>query len=163
MVILPPAGHGVLGLLAGQQTSDRLWCSPFLPNRVTYHWRELPQVSFLSPQKFCACLSRQNTFFWFVFVFATKACYSFVATNFCRDKHVFCRDKSMLAATKYITKVCLFCRDKRRVLSRQWSNGAVRAWLIRFMHVIYCETRLGLHVPGQCFSGQCEFHHLYEA
>ena len=64
--------------------------------------------------------------------------YVFVATNpillrqayFCRDKHVFvatkhvfCRDKSMLAATKHFsrqniflaTKVCLFCREKRRV------------------------------------------------
>ena len=124
MVILPPAGHGVLGLLAGQQTSDRLWCS-FLPNRVTYHWRELPQVSFLSPQKFCACLSRQNTFFWFVFVFATKACYSFVATNFCRDKHVFCRDKSMLfkyfqyTSSKVLSRQAYFCRDKRRSLSQQ--------------------------------------------
>ena len=51
-----------------------------------YHWRELPQVSFLSQQKFCF------------------------------DKHVFCCNKSMLATTKVfvetktlsvVTKLCL--------------------------------------------------------
>ena len=47
---------------------------------MAYHWRELPQV---------LLLSRQND----KYVFVTS-------------KHVFCRDKSMLAATKY------FCRDK---------------------------------------------------
>ena len=133
MVILRPAGRRVLGLLAGQQTSVRLWCSPFLPNRVTYHWRELPQVSFLSRQKFCACLSRQNPFFPRQKHAIILSRQIFVVTNvslsrqtyFCRDKHVFCRDKSMLfkyfqyTSSKVLSRLAYFCCDKRRILSRQ--------------------------------------------
>ena len=80
----------------------------------------------------------------FFFFFATKACYSFVATNicrdkcklvatkllsrqadFCRDKHVFCLDKSMLfkyfqyTSNKVLSRQAYFCRNKRRILSRQ--------------------------------------------
>ena len=36
--------------------------------------------------------------------------------HFCRDKHVSCRDKSMLVATKLLSRQAYFCRDKRRVL-----------------------------------------------
>ena len=36
--------------------------------------------------------------------------------HFCRDKHVSCRDKSMLVATKLLSPQAYFCRDKRRVL-----------------------------------------------
>ena len=59
---------------------------------ANYHWRELPQESFLSRQKSCGDKR----------VFVTT-------------KHVFCRDKSMLVLSwqNYV------CRDKRRVLSRQ--------------------------------------------
>ena len=57
-------------------------------NQPAYHWRELPQVSFWSRQKFCRY----------------KHC--FVAT-----KDVFCRDKSMLSATKRLSNRCV-CRDK---------------------------------------------------
>ena len=49
----------------------------------SYHWLELPQVSFLSRQKFC------------------RHKHVFVTT-----KHIFCRDKSRIVATK------IFCRDK---------------------------------------------------
>ena len=74
-------------------------------NQPAYHWRELPQVSFWSRQKFC------------------------------RDKHVFCRDKtrlfcldkSMLSATKPLSRqkclsntcVCVCVCVSRQVLSRQ--------------------------------------------
>ena len=52
-----------------------------------FHWRELPQVYFLSQQKYC------------------------------RDKHLFCRDKGMLAATIFFCRDTTFlviniCRDK---------------------------------------------------
>jgi len=58
-----------------------IWIMAFT-NQPAYHWRELPQVSFWSRQKFC------------------------------RDKHVFCRDKarlfcldkSMLSATKPLSR-----------------------------------------------------------
>jgi len=129
VVILRPAGRGVLGLLAGQQTSGRLWCSPFLPNRVTYHWRELPQVSFLSRQTFCACLSRQNTFLLFLFSRQKHAIVLslqiFVVTNVSLSRQNFCRDKLTFVATNtsfVATKECFsntfsilqvkFCRGK---------------------------------------------------
>ena len=54
-----------------------------------YHWRELPQGSFLSWQKFC-----HNK------------------PMFVMTKHVFCYDKSMLVATKLLLWQTYFCRDK---------------------------------------------------
>ena len=95
-----------------------------------YHWRELPQVSFLSRQKLCLdkyVFCRDKS------VLAT--------TKVCRDKNILvatsilwsrqtriCRDKNKLAATQLClpqqifagTKICLsrqtyFCHDKRRV------------------------------------------------
>ena len=53
------------------------------------HWWELPQVSFLSRQKFCHNKP----------VFVTT-------------KHVFCRDKSVLVATKLCLSWQNLCRDK---------------------------------------------------
>ena len=69
-----------------------------------YHWRELPQVSFLSRQKSC------------------RDKHVFVETE-----HVFCRDKSMLVLSRqtrvYLSRhtfvatkdffVCFFCHDKQ--------------------------------------------------
>ena len=55
---------------------------------ANYHWRELPQVSFLSRQMFC------------------HDKHVFVAR-----KNVFCRIKSMLAAMKVLSRQN-FCRDK---------------------------------------------------
>ena len=79
-----------------------------------YHWRELPQVSFLSRQMFCR--DKQ--------LFVSQMC--------CRDKHVFvatkhviCRNKSMLVATKRLWHQTRVCRDKHNfvatniILSRQ--------------------------------------------
>ena len=91
--------------------SQNKWkVSPGWTNQDTdYHWWELPQLLFLSWQKF-----------W-------KFCHDkhvFVAT-----KHVFCRDKSMLIMTELLlwqTHVChakylscqMICQDKN-ILSRQ--------------------------------------------
>ena len=80
-----------------------------------YHWRELPQASFLSRQKFCRyrdkhvsfgptklCLPRQN------YVYRDKIFLS-QRTRVRRNKHtfvvtkdVFCRDKHVFVATKII-------------------------------------------------------------
>jgi len=73
-----------------------------LPKPVYYHWRELPQVSFLSRQ---TCVWREKQ----VFV-ATKIWLS--PPNKIEYGPGVCRDKSFVA-TKY------FCRDKIRVLTRQ--------------------------------------------
>ena len=50
----------------------------------SYHWRELPQVSFLSRQKFC------------------RDKIMFVATNICRDKNIFCHNKHDFVATSVL-------------------------------------------------------------
>ena len=90
------------------------------------HWRELPQVSFLSRQSVCVFL-------------ATKVCLSIIGGSChkyhfcrdkglspkdCRDKHVFCGDKSMFVATNvFLSRQAYFCRDKhvtnQTCLSRQ--------------------------------------------
>ena len=81
-----------------------------------YHWRELPQVSFLSRQMFCRGTRL------FVSMFAVTKLLSqqnyvsrqniFVVTHICRDKNVF-------VTTKVLSRQAYFCRDKRRVLSQQ--------------------------------------------
>ena len=67
-----------------------------------YHWQKLPQVSFLSRQKYA-----------------------------CRDKTYFCHDKSFVATNIILSRQTFFatslllsqqtrvCRDKTRLLSRQ--------------------------------------------
>ena len=78
-----------------------------LKQPAAYHWRELPQVSFLSRQKF-----------W-------RDKHMFDATKhvFCHDKSMFFRDKYIFVATKHFSKVlsrqAYFCRDTRRVLPQQ--------------------------------------------
>ena len=62
---------------------------PFIKNASSYHWRELPQVSFSSRQKLC------------------RYKHTFVAT-----KDMFCRDKHMFVATKRV------CRDKSFVVTK---------------------------------------------
>ena len=70
---------------------------------VTYHWRELPQVS---------CLSRQ-----------TRVCrdkHVFVATKVCLSRQTFCRDKHIfVAASLLLSRQTCVCRDKTRLLTRQ--------------------------------------------
>ena len=85
-----------------------------------YHWRELPQVSFLSWQKNCCnkhmfvmtnmCFDKHM--FWQTHVWHDKRV--FVATT-----HIFCHYKSMLVATKYnfvtttvLSRQAYFCHDK---------------------------------------------------
>ena len=86
---------------------------------VPYHWGELPQVPFLSRQKFC----RDKH----VFVATKHVCvprkYLSRQAYFCRDKKRVCRDKSKLVVTKLLSRqkyICIrthtqkdvFCRDK---------------------------------------------------
>ena len=76
-----------------------------LYNHVSYlyPWRELPQVSFLSRQRFCRDKRERSLY----------------SLRFRRDKHVlvetkhvFCRDESVLVVTKVLSK-------KKKGLSRQ--------------------------------------------
>ena len=76
---------------------------------LLYHWRELPQVSFLSRQKY-PC--RDKTYFC-----RDK---SFVTTKiFCRDKHNFKEEKGIFVAANILLswqKTCFVVRN--RCLSR---------------------------------------------
>ena len=97
------------------------------------HWRELPQVSFLSQQT-CACrdntrlLSRQTYACRDKSFVATNVCVSrqsFCQTRVCRDKYLsrqkLCRGKHNFVAASILLsrqKTCFFC-DKRRALSGQ--------------------------------------------
>ena len=140
---------------------------------VTYHWRGLSQVSFLSRQKKS---SRQKTCFVekkkkyacrdkIMFV-ATKGCLSFslsrqntsfIATKLCkyhfyRDKHVFvatkvCPDKHNFVATKDV-----FCRDKH-ILSRQTKTFVVSKMILMAAPAsvskrsLLCESAMEASVP----------------
>ena len=64
-----------------------------------YHWRELPQVTFLLRQKFC----RDKD----VFIVTNMSQHNFVAT-----KHVFSHDKGMLVATKLLSQQNIFVTIK---------------------------------------------------
>ena len=73
---------------------------------LQYHWRELPQVSFLSRQN--TCLSRQNTSFVATKVGLSRQTYfcrntTLAATNICRDKQ-FCHDKSFVATSLLLSR-----------------------------------------------------------
>ena len=93
---------------------------------VIYHWRKLPQVSFLSQQKFCpdkhAFVMTKHIFCRdksmlvvtkLIMLVVTKL--SFVMTDICQDKHNFCCNKSFVTSlllsqqkTSFVvTKVCL--------------------------------------------------------
>ena len=114
---------------------------------IHYHWRELPQVSFLLRQKFCCDkhnLSRQKYACWNKTFVVTKV------ANICRDNHLFfmttinfsclswqnkCLLWQIFVKTKFVaTNILLqqifccnrilsrqayLCRDKRCVLLRQ--------------------------------------------
>ena len=95
-----------------------------------YHWRELPQASFLSQQKFChnkhvswqntsfvatkVCLLQQQKMSWQNYVCCNKA---FVTTNIWCDKLVF-------VTTNFVmTNMCLLqqkhaCHDKRFAVTK---------------------------------------------
>ena len=106
-----------------------------LTSTESYHWRELPQVSFLSPQTrvyrdntvFCRdkiFLSRQN-FRRDKYLRVCRDKHTFVAPQayVCRDEHTFvatsiCRDKRFVAkntfvVTKVLSLQAYFCRNKR--------------------------------------------------
>ena len=111
------------------------------PNLCRYHWRELPQISFLLRQKF----SRDK----YVFV-ATKyvfCCCFFVFLS--RQKYA-CRDKTFVATKFYLSQQIRVCRDKhtfscekRRVLSLQTRVKKIVATNIcRNKHVFVATTVL---------------------
>ena len=105
-----------------------------------YHWQELPQVSFLSRQKFCCdksfvttkiCLPQQNfcpdkIMFCHDKIFLSwqtqKLCHdkhTFVVTKdeFCHDKHVYCY-KRISVVTKFRLRQNYVCRDKTFVTTK---------------------------------------------
>ena len=75
---------------------------------VPYHWGELPQVPFLSRQKFCR---DKHVFVATKHVFVPRKYLSRQA-YFCRDKKRVCRDKSKLVVTKLLSRQNYVCRDK---------------------------------------------------
>ena len=116
---------------------------PSTPKQVTFHWWELPQVSFVSQWQFCCnkthLLSRKSRF-------ATTNAF-LLQQNFCHDKHLLrqthvvtktflllrqtlCHNKTFVTTSILLSrqkmcllwqKICLsqqkyFCRDKRHVL-----------------------------------------------
>ena len=86
-------------------------CRPLLRTPDHCHWRELPQVSFLSRQT--RLLSRQK-----------YACHdkTFVATKLCwsRDKHNFVATKAFVATSvaKLLLRQNYVCRNKRFVATK---------------------------------------------
>ena len=60
-----------------------------------YHWRELPQVSFMPRQMFCC------------------------------DKHFFCRDKSMLVVTKQLSRKNIFVATKYFCLDKTFVTTSI--------------------------------------
>ena len=127
---------------------DKRWpiCLAVTPTRQTtgrergramvrkYHWRELPQVSFLSRQKFCrrtrVCRDKTRLLSRQKYACRDK---TFVVTNISPDKHklfsrqaYFCRDKITFVATSLLLsqQICVLLRQTRLVstkvcLSRQ--------------------------------------------
>ena len=95
---------------------------------MQYHWRELPQVSFLLQQKFCrdelvfvatnTCLSQQNTSFVVSKVclpWQNCVCHDKVflsrQTRVCRYKHAFVTTKDMFCCDTHV------CHDKSRLVT----------------------------------------------
>ena len=98
------------------QFSEGVRFVPFAkPTRTleTYHWRELPQIAFWSRQtrvcrdKNATCLSRQKCYLWQLPPMI--------------DKRMLVATKLFIVElyTKVVSREAYFCRDKRRVLSRQ--------------------------------------------
>ena len=100
------------------------------PERKSYHWLELLQVSFLSRQRFCrdkhtsfvatkagmfVATKDKSTFV------ATKDKSTFVATKVLSPfKHVFCRNKSMLFRDKHVFFVTMFVEASILLSRQEW-------------------------------------------
>ena len=109
---------------------DGNWC---VCMHVEYHWRVLPQVSFLL---------RQNTSFVTTKVYLLRqtcntssswqkyACHdkTFVVTNTCLLwrifdlTKIFCRDKHAFVAAKVFSRQAYLCHDKRCVTCLSWQK-----------------------------------------
>ena len=77
--------------------------------QVNYHWRELPQVSFLSRQAFCC-----DKHVFLVTKYVKIMLHTFVATNTCLSGQTFCRDKYNFVATNVLSRQAYFCHDKKK-------------------------------------------------
>ena len=108
--------------------------SPLPSLSLPYHWRELPQVSFVSQEKVLlwhisdTCLTRQNT--------------SFVLTKVCLSRQAyFPRDKNMLVMTKHLFSIITilsrqqFCCGKHIFVATKdvfsfysWNKGQNKMW-----------------------------------
>ena len=85
-----------------------------------YRRWELPQVSFLSRQKFChymhVCRNKTWLLSWQKYACCDKTCYDkhifSDKHNFVMTKHVFCCKKSMLVLTKLLSRQTRVCCDK---------------------------------------------------
>ena len=116
------------------------WQQSFVLMRLRYHWRELPQVSFLSRQMFCHdkhvtvaknVLSRQNIchnkYLSRQKKFTLRVCrdktrlFSRQTRVFC-DKRFICRNKNILsrfvAASILLSRQTCVCRDKNYTYGR---------------------------------------------
>ena len=78
----------------------------------SYHWRELPQVSFLSRQKTNTCLLRQKYFCRDKRIFVLRNIILSRQAYFCRDKRVCCDETRLLSRQKYA------CRDRTFVATK---------------------------------------------
>ena len=94
---------------------------PSTPKQVTYHWWELPQVSFVSQWKFCC--NKTHLLSW-KSMFATTNVF-LLQKNFCHDKYLlrqthvmtktFCYCDKHFVITKLLSRQAYFCHDKRCV------------------------------------------------
>ena len=147
-------------------------------NVFVFHWRELPQVAFLSrrtrvlsPQK-CVCLSLAGAATSSIFVatntcfVATKMCLSFIGgschkQHFCRDKHVFCRHKNVFVFHWRELPQAAFLSRQTRVLSPQKCvclslAGAATSSIFVATNTCFVATKMCLSFIG----GSCHKQHF---
>ena len=108
--------------MSTRRKGNRTFVLVVLRRASLYHWQELPQVSFLSQQKF---YRDKHVFCRTKSIFSRRDNHNFVATKVLSRQAYFCHDKQVssnnFVATKVLSRQAYFCRDKRRVLclSRQ--------------------------------------------
>ena len=125
---VPRGLHMCMQLMLWVQSATQIYIRAFHIVDALYHWRELPQVSFLSRERFCPdkhvfvatnmCLSHDKARLLSRQKYSCREKITFVATKqtcvlspkayFCRD----CRDRSLLVATNVLLRQNYICRDK---------------------------------------------------
>ena len=123
------------------------------PKPVYCHWRELPQVSFLSRQKFChdkhifcqnSCLSWQtcvccdktHLLSWRKCVVMTKLLWR--QTYFCGDKHNFVATKHLSWQTHKYLSWQKFCHNKNIVVTNNFVTTKVLSQQAYYYHHKRC-------------------------